>query len=68
MIEVKKLILLITLVVIIAGLPIVVASDTSASPKDSKISDNVITTSQTEASNSSASATIMITMYAVAEE
>jgi len=64
--EVKRLISLIALVVILAGLPVVVVSDTS--PTDSNIPDNEITTSQAEASNSSATATITITMYAVADE
>jgi hypothetical protein len=45
-----------------------VVPDTGASLADSNIPDNEITTSQTEASNSSASATITITMYAVADE
>lgn len=64
--EMKKLIPLIAAVVIIAGLPVLVVSDTS--PIDSRIPNNEITTSQTEASNSSASATITITMYTVADE
>jgi hypothetical protein len=63
---VKRLILLITLVVILAGLPVLVVSDTL--PTDSNIPDNELTTNQTEASNSSASATITITMYAVADD
>ena len=62
----KRLIPLIALVVILAGLPVLVVSDTS--PTDSNIPGNEITTSQTEASNSSARATITITMYAVADE
>ena len=62
----KKLIPLIALVVILAGLPVVVVSDTS--PTDSNIPDNEITISQIEAGNSSASASITITMYAVADE
>ena len=62
----KRLIPVIALVVILAGLPVVVVSDTS--PADGNIPDNEITTSQTEASNSSATATITITMYAVADE
>ena len=66
--EVKRLISLITLVVILAGLPVLVGSDTSASPTDSNIPDNEITTNQTGVSNSSASATITITMYAVGDE
>lgn len=61
----KRLIPLIALVVILAGLPVLVVSDTSASPSDSNIPDNEITASQTEASNSSASATLTITMYTV---
>ena len=62
----KTLILLIILAVTLAGLPIVVASDTS--PTDSNIVENEINTNQSKASNSSASATITITMYAVADE
>lgn len=63
----RRQIPLIALVVILAGLPVVVVSDTGASPTDSNIPDNEITTSQTKASNSSASASITITMYAVAD-
>ena len=66
--EVKRLISLIILVVILASLPVLVVSDTGASPTDSSIPDKEITNSQAEASNSSASGTIMITMYAVADE
>lgn len=62
----KRLIPLIALVVMLASLPVVVVSDTS--PTDSNIPDNELTTSQTEASNSSASAVITITMYTVANE
>jgi hypothetical protein len=67
-VKVKRLIPLIAVVVILAGLPALVVPDTGASPTDSNIPDNEITTSQTEANNSSASATITITMYAVADE
>ena len=59
----ERLILLIALVVI---LPVLMVLD--ASPADSISADNEITTSQIEASNSSASATITITMYSVADE
>ena len=62
----KKLISLIILVVILTGLPVLVVSDTP--PADSNTPDNEITTSQMKASNSSASATITIAMYAVADE
>ena len=64
----KRLILLIVLVVILASVPVLVVSDTGASLADSNIPDNEVTASQTEASNSSASATITITMYTVADE
>lgn len=59
----KRLILLIVLVVILVGLPVLVVPDTGASLVDSNIPDNEIISSQTEAGNSSASATITITMY-----
>ena len=62
----KRLIPVIALVVILACLPVLVVSDTL--PNDSNIPDNELTTSQTEANNSSASGTITITMYAVADE
>jgi len=68
---VKRLILLIALVVlvvILAGSSASAVSDIRVSLVDSNIPDNKITTSQTEAGNSSASATITITMYAVADE
>jgi len=50
--------------VILAGSSASVVSDTTTIESD--IPDNEITTSQTEASNSSASATTTITTYAVA--
>jgi len=65
---VKGLILLIALVMVLAVSSASAVSDTSASPGDSNIPDNEITTRQTKASNSSASGTIKITMYAVADE
>ena len=61
--RVKRRIPLIALIVILAGLPVVVVSDTSASLSNANISDNEINTSQTEARNSSAGASITITMY-----
>ena len=62
----KRLILWIALVVMPAGLPVLVASDTSST--DSNIPDNELTTSQAEANNSSASATITITMTGILNE
>jgi len=69
--KVKRLILLIALlllVMILAKLPASVVSDTGTPLADSKIPHNEISTSQAQANNSSASATIPITMYAVADE
>ena len=51
---------LVALVMILAGLPASVMSDTSTSLTDSNIPDNEITTSQTKARNSSAIAMIVI--------
>ena len=64
----KRLIPVIAMVVILAGLPVIVVSDTGALLTDSSIPDNEVTTSQTEANNSSASATITITMTGVLNE
>jgi hypothetical protein len=58
------LIALVVLVVILAGSSASVVSDTTTIESD--IPDNEITSGQTEASNSSASATTTITMYTVA--
>jgi hypothetical protein len=60
---VKRLILLIALIVM---LPVLVVLD--ASLADSTSADNEITTSQTEANNSSTTATITITMTGVLNE
>ena len=67
----KRLILLIALVMlvmILAGSSASAVSDTNPSLADTSIPDTEITTSQTQVGNSSASATITITMYAVADE
>ena len=67
----KRLIILfalVMLVMILARLPASAVPDTSVSLADTNIPHNEITTNQTEASNSSASATITITMYAMADE
>ena len=62
------LIALVVLVVILARSPASVVSDTGASLADTNIPDNEVTSSVSKASNSSASATITITMYTVADE
>lgn len=61
-VEVKRLILPIAPVVMLASLPVLMVSGAGISLTGSNIPNNEITTSQTEASNSSASATITITM------
>ena len=58
----KRLIPLIAIVVIPAGLPVLAVSDIGASLTDSNVLDNEMTTGQIKESNSSASATITITM------
>jgi hypothetical protein len=57
-----------TLIMMLASLPVSVVSDTRTSLADSHIPDNEITASQTAASNSSASATITITMTGILNE
>ena len=64
----KRLVTVVTLVILLVGLVLLGLNDTGISVADTGIPDNTITTSLTEASNSSASATITITMYAVADE
>ena len=59
----KRLVLFIALIVILTGLSASAASDDGVSITDSNILDNEITTRQALSSNSSASATITITMY-----
>lgn len=67
----KRLILLfalVALVMILAGASAKAVRDTGTSLADSNTPDVGIITSQTEASNSSASATIAVTMYAVNDD
>ena len=64
----QKPFLLAAIAVMLAGLVLFGLSDTDISTADTGIPDNETTSSVNEASNSSASATITITMYAVADE
>ena len=64
----KRLIPLIAIIVIPVGLPVLAMPDTGASLTDSNVPDNEMTTGQTKASNSSASATITITMTGILNE
>jgi len=67
-VELKSLLFLVALAVILLGLPLSTISDSSAPLADSNIPDNEVATNQAEANNSSASATITITMYAMVDE
>ena len=62
----KRLFFLVIFASLLAALILFGLSDAPISGEN--ISDNKVTTSQTEASNSTASATITITMYTVADE
>ena len=61
--EVKRAFFLIILAIILVGAVLFGLSDSAISIADTSIPDNEMTTRQAEASNSSASATITITMY-----
>lgn len=63
----KRLAVLVAVVALLAAPLISGLSDITALVANTSIPDNEITSSQSEANNSSASATITITMYAVAE-
>jgi hypothetical protein len=64
----KRLIILVALVSILAGLHLSGMRDTSASLTDSNMPVNEIPTSQAEGSNAQATATITITMAGVINE
>jgi len=61
---VKRLVTVVTLAILLVGLVLLGLSDTRISIADTSIPENYGTSSITKASNSSASATITITMYA----
>ena len=63
-----RLFFLAIIVVLLAGVVLFGLSDAVISIADTSIPDNEVTSSVSKASNSSASATITITMYAVAHE
>ena len=63
-----RLVTIVTLAILVVGLALSGLIDTRIAVADSNIPDNEITTSETEASNSSANAVITITMYAVTDE
>ena len=59
----ERLLFVVVLAIILIALPLLVLSDTAGSTADPDISKNEVTSSMSETGNSSASATIMITMY-----
>lgn len=64
----KRLFFVVILAIIFIGLPLLGLSDTVISSADTSVPSSEVTSSISKASNSSASATITITMYAVADE
>jgi hypothetical protein len=65
---VQRLVLVVILAVILIGLPLLVLSDADISASDAAISHNEATGNISKVGNSSASATITITMYTGDEE
>jgi hypothetical protein len=60
---VQRLLFVVILAVILIGLPLLVLSDTDIPIGDTHIPNNEVTSNTSQANNSSASATITITMY-----
>jgi len=63
--EVQRLLFVVILAGILIGLPLLVLSDTASSTAGPDIPGNEVTNSVKEASNSSATATITITMMGI---
>jgi hypothetical protein len=66
-VDVKKTFLLATLAILLAGLVQFGLSDNSISIPDTGVPNSEVTSTISKASNSSASATITITMYTVTD-
>ena len=64
----KRLTIIVILVILLTGLILFTQSDTTISVADIGTQNNEVASIISKASNSSASATITITMYAVADE
>lgn len=64
----KRLIFLVALTILLAGLVLFDLSDTAISIADTSVPDNQLTSNVSKASNSSASAGIRITMTGVLDE
>ena len=67
-IGVKRLVIVVAVAILIVGLALSGLSDTRIAIADTSMLDNEVVSSVSKASNSSATATITITMYAVADE
>jgi len=65
---VKRLAILVILTILMAGLVLFGLSDTDISIANTLVPDNEVTSTISKASNSSASATITITMYTVTDK
>jgi hypothetical protein len=66
--KIKRLVIIATLTILLVGLVLLGLSDTDISVADTSVPDNEVASGIRKASNSSASASIMITMYTVADE
>ena len=64
----RRSFVLVAIAILVTGLILLGLSDTSISIADTGVFDNEVTSTISKASNASASATITITMYAVAGE
>ena len=64
----KRLFFVVILAIMLIVLPLLGLSDTTISIADTRVLNSEVTSSVSKASNSSASTTITITMYAVADE
>jgi hypothetical protein len=65
---VKSLVTVVAPAILLVGLVLLGLSDTRISIADTSVPNNEVTGTISKAGNSSASATIMITMHAVADE
>ena len=64
----KRLVTVVTLAILLVGLVLLGLSGNATSIADTRVPDNELTSSVSEVNNSSATATITITMYSVADE
>jgi hypothetical protein len=67
-VEVKRLSFVVILAILLTGLILFRLSDTTISVANTGAQNNEVISTMSEASNSSATATITITMYAVTDE